>query len=143
MYLFINQVMFVLMKIIKTNFIGVIKIQNETHKDSRGYFKEIWNTKIQKILKKKFVQENISFSERKNIFRGLHFQKKPFSQGKLLRVLNGEIIDVILNIDPKSIYFRKFIKIKLKKKSTTMDTTAICSWIFNNKKKYFGELYGN
>jgi dTDP-4-dehydrorhamnose 3,5-epimerase len=103
------------MKIIKTNFKGVIKIQNKIYNDYRGYFLEIWNKRIEKIIKKKFVQENISFSKRINTFRGFHFQKKPFAQGKLIWVLSGEILDIVLNINPNSKFFGKFIKIKLKK----------------------------
>tara|TARA_Y100000389_G_scaffold195165_1_gene226141 strand:- start:2626 stop:3153 length:528 start_codon:yes stop_codon:yes gene_type:complete len=103
------------MKIIKTKFNEVIKFENLVFKDNRGYFLEIWNRKMEKMIKKKFVQENISFSKYPYTFRGLHFQKKPFQQGKLIRVLNGEIIDVLLNIDSRSINYGKILKIKLKK----------------------------
>ena len=79
-------------------------IKTSSYKDLRGYFYESYNEK--KInLKKKFVQDNIAYSKFKGTVRGLHFQKKPFSQDKLIRVIKGSIQDVLVDIRPSSKFF--------------------------------------
>ena len=103
------------MIIIKTKFNNVLKFQNKVYKDKRGYFTEIFNKKISQLINIKFVQENLSYSKNIYTFRGLHYQKKPYEQGKLIRVLWGEIVDIILDINPRSNNFGKFVKIYLKK----------------------------
>ncbi len=74
-------------------------IEPDIHRDNRGFFYESWNKKEfdNNIFKIDFIQENHSFSI-KNVLRGLHFQKKPFSQGKLVECITGEIYDVIVDI---------------------------------------------
>ena len=67
--------------------------------DKRGYFSEIF---VNKKLKKNFVQENLVFNKKKNTFRGLHYQQKPFDQGKLITVLRGSIIDFVCEIKKKN-----------------------------------------
>lgn len=66
--------------------------------DDRGYFLETWNsTRYEQVgIPGLFVQDNISFSK-KGILRGLHFQY-PQSQGKLIQVLSGEVMDIIVDI---------------------------------------------
>lgn len=66
--------------------------------DDRGYFLETWNsTRYEQVgIPSLFVQDNISFSK-KGILRGLHFQY-PQSQGKLIQVLSGEVLDVVVDI---------------------------------------------
>lgn len=90
----------------------VIRIKK--YNDKRGFFSEIWNQKIfdQKLSKNiKFVQENLS-SSKKNVLRGLHYQIKN-SQGKLVRVSNGSIYDVIVDLRQSSPSFKKWFGIKL------------------------------
>ena len=73
------------MKIIKTNFRDLFLYKRDTHKDNRGYFRELF---IEKLLKIKFPFDMMSFSK-KNVLRGLHLPYlKP--QGKLLTVLSGK-----------------------------------------------------
>ena len=74
------------------------------YNDKRGFFLEMYNKKVFKNLniKDDFVQDNLSFSKKKGTVRGLHFQKKPFSQSKLLRVLNGKIQDVFIDLRKNS-----------------------------------------
>ena len=82
---------------------GVIKIQPTIYKDKRGYFFESFNSKkYNKIIGDvSFVQDDHSFSK-KNVLRGLHFQKtKP--QGKLVRVVRGEVYDVAVDIRIKAV----------------------------------------
>ena len=78
--------------------------------DDRGYFFESWNKKIfDDFLKSEinFKQENISLSK-KGVLRGLHFQIKPFPQGKLISCLSGSIYDVVVDIRKDSNTFAKW-----------------------------------
>jgi len=66
--------------------------------DERGYFMETYNKKrLEKAIKSAFVQDNESLSQ-KGVLRGLHFQKPPFAQAKLIRVIFGSILDVAVDI---------------------------------------------
>jgi dTDP-4-dehydrorhamnose 3,5-epimerase len=87
------------MKIIKTFFDSVYLIKPETFFDNRGLFYEAYNESLAGILPKgvKFVQTNVSHSK-KNVFRGLHLQLPPNSQGKLCSVLYGAVIDIVVDI---------------------------------------------
>ena len=94
---------------------GVLLIKPKVFKDLRGEFFESWNFKeFNDVIKRKvnFVQDNFSRSS-KGVLRGLHFQNKPYGQCKLVQVLDGEIIDFVVDIRYKSKDFGKFIKIKL------------------------------
>tara|TARA_Y100001978_G_C23681205_1_gene429146 strand:- start:740 stop:1342 length:603 start_codon:yes stop_codon:yes gene_type:complete len=94
---------------------GPIIISPEIFIDSRGYFFESWNEKkFNAALKSKnsFVQDNQSFSK-KGTLRGLHYQLEPLSQGKLIRVIRGEIYDVIVDLRHKSNSFSKWAGINL------------------------------
>jgi dTDP-4-dehydrorhamnose 3,5-epimerase len=68
--------------------------------DKRGFFSEVYqNNSFKEIgIKDDFIQENHSFSKNKYTFRGLHFQKPPFEQAKLVRVLRGSIIDIAVDL---------------------------------------------
>ena len=88
--------------ITKTKFKGLLLIQNKSHKDKRGYFKELIN---EKKLNKRFPFTVISFSK-KNVIRGLHIQTKN-PQGKYLSVLKGKIFDVALDLRKDSKTFGK------------------------------------
>lgn len=81
--------------------------------DNRGFFFESFNPKIKKLIGNNFIQDNISFSKKKFTFRGFHFQKKPYAQGKLVTILKGKIIDIVLNINPNSKYYLKYKKFYL------------------------------
>ncbi len=92
------------MKILKRGPGEVKVLKPKIFKDSRGYFFEVLNLKdLQKILNKKITikQSNVSFSK-KNVFRGFHFQKYPFIQEKIIRVLKGKILDILISIDKNS-----------------------------------------
>ena len=87
------------MNLIKTTIDGLVILKPIVFKDKRGYFMESYNQKnINKLLGNiHFVQDNESKSS-KGVLRGLHFQKPPFSQAKLVRCLEGEILDVALDL---------------------------------------------
>ena len=87
--------------------------------DSRGFFSEIFRLKsFEEFIGKKinFVQENESYSF-KNVLRGLHFQQPPFSQSKLIRVLEGEIIDFAVDIRKNSLTFSQHVAVNLSKEN--------------------------
>ena len=106
------------MKIISTNFDGLCLIKHRVYKDARGSFKEIFRKKnLEDFLgyKINFCQENLVISHR-NTLRGLHFQKKPFSQSKLISLISGEIVDVVVDIRKDSKTYGKTFKINLSSK---------------------------
>ncbi len=112
-----------MIKIIKSDFNNrVILIQNVFHNDDRGYFfegykKNIFDNKIKKI---NFIQDNYSYSKSKHTIRGLHFQKKPMGQKKLVNVLKGKILDVVVDINPRSKNFGSYKKYILDSKNAQM-----------------------
>ncbi|MEC8085477.1 MAG: dTDP-4-dehydrorhamnose 3,5-epimerase [Pseudomonadota bacterium] len=92
------------MKLENTKFDDAFILEPNIHKDSRGYFYESYNQEIFSDKVKKpinFVQDNHSLSN-KNVLRGLHYQKPPFEQAKLVRVISGAIYDVIVDIRRES-----------------------------------------
>ena len=103
----------------RTNFYDIILIKPKIIKDKRGYFYESLKINLlNKFTKKPFniVQENVSLSK-KNVFRGLHFQKNPFPQAKLVEVIQGEIIDIVVDIRKNSINYKKHLKVNLSEKN--------------------------
>ena len=97
----------------KTKFKDLFLIKNTTHKDQRGYFKELIR---ENKLKKKFPFLVMSFSK-KNVVRGLHIQtKKP--QGKFVTVIKGKIFDVALDLRKKSKTFGKIYSCVLSEKNS-------------------------
>ena len=94
-------------------------IEPQIFNDDRGYFFESFNQeKFNKLLDLdyKFVQDNQSRSTR-GVIRGLHYQREPFSQGKLVRVLSGEIYDVALDIRKNSQNFGQWQGVYLSEKN--------------------------
>jgi dTDP-4-dehydrorhamnose 3,5-epimerase len=83
--------------------------------DPRGYFSETWSDRQfrEEIADVPFVQDNQSVSTRKGTLRGLHFQKPPFAQGKLIRVVSGSIFDVAVDFRKGSPTYRRYVAIKL------------------------------
>lgn len=102
------------MKIKKTAIEGALVIEPETFIDERGFFMETWNKKkFNKITgaTSDFVQDNYSFSY-KNILRGLHYQLDN-PQGKLVRVSQGSVIDVAVDLRKSSATFGKYESVVL------------------------------
>ena len=92
---------------------GVLLIEPEVYSDLRGYFLEIYNQKAfaEAGITEPFVQDNESHS-RKGVLRGMHFQLEN-AQGKLIRVLQGEIFDVAVDIRPASKSFGRWVGVRL------------------------------
>ena len=87
------------MNLIKTTLDGIVVLKPTIFKDNRGYFMESYNqNNINKLVGNvHFVQDNESVSSR-GVLRGLHFQKPPYAQAKLVRCLKGSVLDVVLDL---------------------------------------------
>ncbi len=92
---------------------GVKLFDLKLYKDERGSFSEVFLTKsLYKEFNINYVQENESISK-KNVFRGMHFQKGKYSQSKMIRVVKGKVIDVICDLRKSSKTFKKIIQLEL------------------------------
>ena len=103
------------MNYIKTEIDDVVILEPQIFGDNRGYFIESFNQKeFEKNIGKKinFCQDNESKSSY-GVLRGLHFQKPPYTQSKLVRVISGSILDVIVDLREESKTFGKTISVKL------------------------------
>jgi dTDP-4-dehydrorhamnose 3,5-epimerase len=97
------------MKLHKTSIEGLVLVMPDVFPDARGYFYESYQKeKFRKLgIDADFVQDNESMSA-KGVLRGLHFQKPPFAQGKLVRVVRGSVLDVALDIRRNSETYGKW-----------------------------------
>jgi dTDP-4-dehydrorhamnose 3,5-epimerase len=102
------------MNVIDTELDGLKVIEPRVFEDDRGYFYESYNKKTFKNhgLNVEFVQDNQSKSAY-GVLRGLHYQMNPHAQAKLIRVLDGEILDVVVDVRKKSSTYGKSYKIIL------------------------------
>jgi dTDP-4-dehydrorhamnose 3,5-epimerase len=96
------------MQIKTTSFEGLVEILPEIFEDERGWFYEFYKEETFKKhqINYTFVQENQSFSK-KGVIRGLHFQRPPYAQAKLVTVLSGKVLDVVVDIRPSSPTFKQ------------------------------------
>lgn len=94
---------------------GVYEISLEPHIDHRGFFMRTYDEKIFKKHKiiDRWVQENHSFSKKKGIIRGLHFQHPPYSEAKIVRSVSGEMLLVFVDLRKNSKTFGKWDKITI------------------------------
>lgn len=103
------------MRVVKTEIEDVVIIEPRLFEDERGYFTEVFNERTfeEAIGKKvKFVQQNESRSK-EGVVRGLHFQRAPHAQSKLVRVVEGEIMDIAVDIRRGSATFGKYVAVTL------------------------------
>lgn len=100
---------------VETTFINDLVIINPTvFEDSRGYFFEAYNQAkfLENGIEYQFIQDNQSFSKR-GVIRGLHLQINPFAQAKLVRVLQGEILDVAVDLRKNSPTYGQYSSVVL------------------------------
>ena len=103
------------MKVIATDIPGLLIFEPKVFSDDRGWFMEGFNQEVfdkavgEHLL---FVQDNHSLS-RKGVLRGLHFQRPPHAQGKLVRVVSGSVWDVVVDIRRSSPFFGKWVGAEL------------------------------
>ena len=102
------------MEVIKTAIEGLIIIEPKIFKDSRGYFFESFSQREfeEKVRKVNFVQDNESMSSY-GVMRGLHFQRPPFSQSKLVRCVKGRVLDVAVDIRKGSPTYGQHVAVEL------------------------------
>ncbi len=102
------------MNVIKTEIEGVVIIEPTVFGDDRGYFYESFSQAEfeQKVCKTNFVQDNQSYSKY-GVLRGLHFQKAPYAQSKLVRVVKGKVLDVAVDIRKGSPTYGKHVAVEL------------------------------
>ncbi len=102
------------MKYIQTEIAGLWIIEPKVLSDSRGYFMESFKQEVfnQNVGKVDFIQENESGSSR-GVLRGLHYQLAPYSQGKLVRVIEGTVLDVAVDLRKGSPTFGKYMAVEL------------------------------
>lgn len=107
------------MNVIKTNIEGVLIIEPKVFNDARGYFFESFSQrefdeKVKPILGHtiRFVQDNESMSSY-GVMRGLHFQRPPFTQSKLVRCVKGAVLDVAVDIRKGSPTFGQHVAVEL------------------------------
>jgi len=102
------------MNVTKLKLEGVCIIEPKIFRDDRGLFLESFNEKVFREygISDSFVQDNHSVSS-KGVLRGLHFQYPPFSQGKLVRVVQGSVLDVVVDLRKDSLTYGEYIKEEL------------------------------
>ena len=102
------------MKIVSTGFEGLFILEPQAFSDERGFFMEAYNklTLEKHGIHLSFIQDNESFSK-KGVLRGLHFQKEPYAQTKLVRALQGTILDVVVDLRKVQPTFGKTYSIEL------------------------------
>lgn len=102
------------MKIVETALEGVVILEPELHGDDRGYFMESYVQELfdRQVRPVSFVQDNESRS-RHGVVRGLHFQLPPHAQSKLVRVIEGRVLDVAVDIRRGSPTFGQHVAVEL------------------------------
>lgn len=102
------------MDVIKTNINGVYIIEPRIFEDSRGYFFESYNDLefVDKVGFVDFVQDNESKSSY-GVMRGLHFQKPPYTQAKLVRCVRGAVLDVAVDLRKDSPTYGNHVAVEL------------------------------
>ena len=102
------------MEVIKTDIEGVVILKPRVFTDARGYFFESYSKREfdEQVRRVDFVQDNESCSTR-GVMRGLHFQRPPFTQSKLVRCVKGSVLDVAVDIRKGSPTYGKHVAVEL------------------------------
>lgn len=136
------------------DFENVWVLEPKKHLDERGYFQEIFNLdEFENITGINFVpvQENESCSH-EGVMRGMHFQVEPHEQAKLVKCLKGKILDVIMDITPSSLTFKKIFGVILSEKNNkqlfvpsgfahgfiSLENNSVIRYLTNN---YYNNIY--
>lgn len=102
------------MEVIKTDIEGVVILEPKVFRDARGYFFESYSKREfdEKVAPVDFVQDNESCSTR-GVMRGLHFQRPPFTQAKLVRCVKGAVLDVAVDLRKGSPSYGRHVAVEL------------------------------
>lgn len=97
-----------------TSLPGVVVLEPRLHGDARGYFFESFSARVfeRQVLRTRFVQDNESASTY-GVVRGLHYQRAPHSQGKLVRVVHGRVLDVAVDLRRGSPTYGQHVALEL------------------------------
>ena len=100
---------------------GLVMVEPRLFPDDRGFFLESYKESefIQGGIPDRFVQDNHSLSK-KNVLRGLHFQRQPRAQGKLVRVIRGNVWDVMVDLRKDSPTYKRWVGIELSDQNNRM-----------------------
>lgn len=139
---------------------GAYLISLEPITDTRGFFSRVFCEEqfAKNNLEIKFVQSNMSYNFKKNTLRGMHYQVEPYQEVKLVKCTNGSIFDVIIDLRPNSITYKKWVGANLSRVNNTMiyvpkgfahgylaleDNTEVFYWVseFYNKNSESGIRY--
>jgi len=101
------------MKITETKLDGVLIIEPQVFGDARGWFMETYSKIKTPQIDCEFVQDNQSFSAQKGTLRGIHFQKPPMEQAKLLRCTRGAVMDFAVDLRPDSKTYKQWVGVEL------------------------------
>ena len=106
----------------ETTLPGAYIIDLERFNDDRGYFARAWckNELLQHGLKAEVAQSNVGFSRRKGTLRGLHFQRAPHAEAKIVRCTRGAIFDVITDLRPDSPSYKRWYAVELSEENGRM-----------------------
>jgi dTDP-4-dehydrorhamnose 3,5-epimerase len=106
----------------ETEFEGLYIIKIEKLIDERGYFARSWDEKDfeEKGLNSKLLQCNVSFNHNKGTLRGMHYQKEPYQEAKLIRCTKGKIFDVVIDLRINSKNFKKWLSFELNEENHKM-----------------------
>jgi dTDP-4-dehydrorhamnose 3,5-epimerase len=106
----------------ETKLKGVYVIDLERREDNRGFFARTWCQREAEShgLVSGFVQSNVGFSYRKGTLRGMHFQRSPHQEVKLIRCTMGRVVDVIVDLRPDSSTYTQWIGVELSAENRRM-----------------------
>ena len=98
---------------------SICVFESQRYSDERGFFSEIYNKEYLETIGiiDLFVQDNYSFSSKQYTFRGLHFQKHPHEQAKIVRAIQGRILDIVVDIRQGSDTYLKSFSVELSKEN--------------------------
>ena len=110
------------MQMTKTKLDGVYIIEPKVFGDHRGYFMETYSTEVfnQLGINTEFVQDNQSYTKEKGTLRGIHFQNNPMAQAKLVRVVNGSVLDVAVDLRKGSPTYLEWVAVELSAENNRM-----------------------
>ena len=114
------------MKVIKTDIEGLLVIEPEAFGDSRGFFMESYSQRTfdKGIAPVRFVQDNRSYS-RYGVLRGLHYQREPYAQSKLVSCVVGKVLDVAVDIREGSPTYGQHVAVELSADNHRMKTRLL------------------
>lgn len=101
------------MTITETKLPGVLIIEPQVFGDARGWFMETYSRVKTPQIDCDFVQDNHSYSAQAGVLRGIHFQRAPMQQAKLVRCVRGAVMDFAVDIRPDSPTYKQWVKVEL------------------------------